>query len=77
MIVAAHRGDLEGARSCSLRTAFLYRPHEFGPGRAANKANPGDFDIICSDAADLAALRTTTAAIGPMERESSVSTRFI
>lgn len=54
MMVAAHRGDLEAARCCGLRTAFLYRPHEFGPGRAADKANPGDFDIISSDAADLA-----------------------
>ena len=54
MMVAAHRGDLEAARSCGLRTAFIHRPHEFGPGRAADKANPGDFDIVSSDALDLA-----------------------
>jgi 2-haloacid dehalogenase len=54
MMVAAHRGDLEAARSCGLRTAFIYRPDEFGPGRSPDKARPGDFDIVCNDAIDLA-----------------------
>jgi 2-haloacid dehalogenase len=54
MMVAAHRGDLEAARSCGLRTAFIHRPHEFGPDRSADRAKPGDFDIVCSDAVELA-----------------------
>ncbi|MEX2262976.1 MAG: haloacid dehalogenase type II [Bryobacteraceae bacterium] len=54
MMVAAHRGDLEAARSCGLRTGFIYRPNEFGPGRAAYKANPGDFDVVSTDAVHLA-----------------------
>jgi 2-haloacid dehalogenase len=32
MLVAAHHDDLEGARGCGLRTAYIERPHEFGRG---------------------------------------------
>ena len=31
MLAAAHQSDLEGARSCGLRTAYIERPHEYGP----------------------------------------------
>jgi 2-haloacid dehalogenase len=54
MMAAAHRGDLEAARSCGLRTGFIYRPDEFGPGRTVYKANPGDFDIVSTDVVHLA-----------------------
>jgi 2-haloacid dehalogenase len=33
MLVAAHHDDLEGARACGLRTAYIERPLEFGPAR--------------------------------------------
>jgi 2-haloacid dehalogenase len=32
MLVAAHPSDLEGARNAGLRTAFVDRPLEYGPG---------------------------------------------
>jgi len=32
MLVAAHPWDLEGARRAGLRTAFVARPQEYGPG---------------------------------------------
>jgi 2-haloacid dehalogenase len=32
MLVAAHHDDLAAARACGLRTAYIERPHEFGPG---------------------------------------------
>jgi 2-haloacid dehalogenase len=32
MLVAAHPSDLEGARGAGLRTAFIDRPLEYGPG---------------------------------------------
>jgi len=53
-MVAAHRSDLDAARSCGLRTAFLYRPDEFGPGGQADKAAPGEFDVVADDVLDLA-----------------------
>ena len=31
MLVAAHQDDLAGARKCSLQTAYIERPLEFGP----------------------------------------------
>jgi len=54
MMVAAHRSDLCAARSCGLRTAFLYRPDEFGPGGQADRAAPGEFDVVANDMIDLA-----------------------
>ena len=29
-LVAAHHDDLNAARGCGLRTAYIERPHEFG-----------------------------------------------
>ena len=55
MMVAAHSGDLRAARDCGLRAGFIYRPNEYGPGGRADKAKPGDFDVVSTDAVDLAA----------------------
>jgi 2-haloacid dehalogenase len=33
MLVAAHQDDLDAARACGLRTAYIERPHEFGAVR--------------------------------------------
>ena len=54
MMTAAHRSDLEAARSVGLRTAFIYRPAEYGPVRQADTAKSGDFDVVANDALDLA-----------------------
>jgi 2-haloacid dehalogenase len=54
MMCAAHRNDLNAARSFGLQTGFIHRPNEYGPGRKADSANPGDFDVVASDMLDLA-----------------------
>jgi 2-haloacid dehalogenase len=55
MMVAAHSGDLKAAASCGLRTAFVERPQEHGPGGKPDTA-PGDtFDIVAKDFLDVAA----------------------
>ena len=54
MMCAAHRGDLQAARSFGLRTGFIHRPNEYGPTRKADQAQPGEFDIVSRDMLDLA-----------------------
>jgi len=54
MMAAAHRNDLEAARSFGLRTGFIHRPNEYGPTRQSDTARPGDFDAVAEDMLDLA-----------------------
>lgn len=54
MMVAAHFNDLDAARSFGLKTGFVYRPTEYGPTRQADKASPGQFDVVSKDLLDLA-----------------------
>jgi 2-haloacid dehalogenase len=53
MMVAAHPGDLEGARRAGLRTAIVQRPLEYGPG-TRERADP-DADESVTDLHELAA----------------------
>src|SRR5215470_17731334 len=55
MMTAAHRNDLEAARSFGLRTGFIHRADEYGPSRRGDTAKPGDFDVVAEDMLDLAA----------------------
>ena len=52
MLVAAHPWDLDGARAAGLRTAFVDRPPEYGPG-SEPRADP-DADIAVGDLGELA-----------------------
>jgi 2-haloacid dehalogenase len=54
MMVAAHINDLNAAHSFGLQTGFIYRPKEYGPAKEADKANPGQFDVVAKDMLDLA-----------------------
>ncbi len=54
MMVAAHEHDLQSARRHGLRTAYIHRPLEHGPGKA-NEIPPRDrYDIVANDFLDLA-----------------------
>jgi 2-haloacid dehalogenase len=55
MMCAAHGADLQAARSCGLRTGFIYRPNEYGGGPVGvpDKAKPGDFDVVSTSIIDL------------------------
>ena len=58
MMCAAHIQDLDAARALGLRTGFVYRPTEYGPNqrvRHADKASPGQYDVVAKDIIDLAA----------------------
>lgn len=53
MMVAAHAGDLVAAARCGLRTGFVPRPLEHGPGGRVDVA-PADVDVDAADLVDLA-----------------------
>lgn len=53
MMVAAHPSDLRAA-ACGLRTAYVKRPSEKGPGGTLEPSRPGEFDCIADNLLDLA-----------------------
>jgi len=54
MMVAAHPGDLRAAARTGLKTAYVIRPLERGPGRPINRNPDGEFDYTAEDFNDLA-----------------------
>ena len=53
MMVAAHPDDLDAAAEAGLRTAYVHRPLEFGPGKEPEPPEP-TFDYLATDLEDLA-----------------------
>ena len=53
-LVAAHNGDLAAARRCGLRTAFVARPTEHGPGQTKDLSAEEDWDVVAEDFVTLA-----------------------
>ena len=54
MMVAAHLGDLRAAKKEGLRTAFVTRPLEYGPGGKPDLKADSSVDISAKDFNDLA-----------------------
>lgn len=54
LMVAAHTWDLDGARAAGLRTAFVHRPQEKGPGREADRPENVTADLHATDFMGLA-----------------------
>jgi 2-haloacid dehalogenase len=53
LMVAAHEGDLVAAAKSGLRTAYVSRPLEFGPGTAPHP-DPQGMDLVTRDFVELA-----------------------
>ena len=53
-LVAAHNSDLAAGRACGLKTVFVPRPAEHGPGQATDLLPEQDWDVIARDFEDLA-----------------------
>jgi 2-haloacid dehalogenase len=53
-LVAAHNSDLAAARSCGLKTAFVFRPRDQGLGQHTDLEAEQDWDVISKDFCDLA-----------------------
>jgi 2-haloacid dehalogenase len=54
MMVAAHLGDLKAAKSVGLKTAFVPRPLEYGPGGKPDLKADASVDLPAADFNDLA-----------------------
>jgi 2-haloacid dehalogenase len=54
MMVAAHNGDLVKASEVGLRTAFIPRPDEHGPGSNRDVVPTRAWDVVATDLQDLA-----------------------
>ncbi|HTN72504.1 MAG TPA: haloacid dehalogenase type II [Methylomirabilota bacterium] len=54
MLVAAHENDLQSAHKHGLRTAFVHRPLEHGPGKASARPPAERYDFVAKDFLDLA-----------------------
>lgn len=55
-MVAAHNNDLKAAKAQSMKTAFVARPTEHGPGQTTDlKPDPACVDLPAADFSDLAA----------------------
>jgi 2-haloacid dehalogenase len=54
MLVAAHPSDLKAARAAGLKTGYVDRPLEHGPGREPHRVESGEFDFVAADFVDLA-----------------------
>ena len=53
-LVAAHNSDLAAARACGLRTAFVPRPDEHGPGQRTDLHPEQAWDLVAPDFVALA-----------------------
>ena len=56
MLCAAHHDDLEGARACGLRTAYIERPFEFGASQPKDVSPQAGNDLHARDIHALADL---------------------
>lgn len=54
MLAAAHAYDVDGARRAGMRTAYIFRPNEFGPGKAEDPGDTSRFDIVADGFTELA-----------------------
>lgn len=54
MMTAAHNNDLAAAKARGLKTGFIPRPDEYGPGQTTDLEPSDDWDIVATDFVDLA-----------------------
>jgi 2-haloacid dehalogenase len=59
LMVAAHNYDLGAAQALGLRTAFVPRPLELGPGQTTDLTPTGKWDVVVDSIEELAAVLGT------------------
>ncbi len=53
-MVAAHNGDLRAARALGMRTLFVRRPQEYGPGQDTDLQAEENWDVVAESLAEVA-----------------------
>ncbi|MBL7478468.1 haloacid dehalogenase type II [Legionella bononiensis] len=61
LLVASHKYDLEAARQCGFKTAYIFRPLEFGTVKEEQIPGDDGFDFVTEGMDDLAKQVTVTA----------------
>lgn len=61
MMVAAHNDDLAAAAAVGMRTGFLLRATEHGPGQTTDLEPAGPWDVVADNMVDLAAKLTAAS----------------
>jgi 2-haloacid dehalogenase len=56
LLVASHKYDLEAAHQCGFKTAYIFRPLEFGTVQPDQIAHDNEFDFVTTSITQLAAL---------------------
>lgn len=72
LMVACHNFDLNAARACGFRTAFVRRPHECGAEGPTDPVPHPDCGIVVDD---FRCPRVKTDAVSRCDRRSSVKPR--
>jgi 2-haloacid dehalogenase len=54
MMVACHVWDLDAAKARGLKTAFVSRPDEYGPGKSGPASAEGSYDVVVNSFVELA-----------------------
>ena len=62
LMVAAHNSDLVAAAATGMKTAFVPRVNEYGPGQTTDLVAEHEFDIVAVDFVDLAEKLAARAA---------------
>jgi 2-haloacid dehalogenase len=64
IMTAAHNYDLAAAKELGLRTAFIPRPTEHGPGQTTDLSAEQNWDVVATDLVDLADRLGCLAQVG-------------
>ena len=75
MLVAAHAYEVDGARAVGLRTAYVFRSEEFGPGKGEDPGNTSRFDLVTSSFVELADRLKLYVLTGAPVTNRSIGTR--
>lgn len=70
LLVASHKYDLKAAQTCGYKTAYIFRPLEFGAVKKGQEPVDSEFDFVTDSIDDLAEILGNIPNIFLKPRES-------